>query len=607
MAYSMDYENQKNLPSLFFEQADRLGNKPFLWAKREGHYLDWTWAQTQKRALNLAAALKARGIGPGDRVVLVSENRPKWVIADIAIMAIGAITVPAYTTNSQNDHLYIMDNSAAKAVIVSTSQLAQEVLPAASHAPSVEFAICIDTPKDQEWKNLQVLGWEDLQQESADLDKQEILDLCSQRQRQDTACIIYTSGTGGAPKGVMLSHGAIIKNCEGAFEMLKEIGLREQTFLSFLPLSHSYEHTAGLWFPISIGAEIYYAEGIETLSQNLKEARPTIMTAVPRLYEVMLQKIKLGLKKKSALAQAMFERAVELGTKKFNDPNSLTVKESAENFMLDMLVRKKVKESFGGQLKCLVSGGAPLNHEVGMFFTSLGLRLCQGYGQTESAPVISCNKPKSRKIHTVGPPLKDVQVKIADDGEILVKGELVMQGYWAEPELSKKTIVNNWLHTGDIGHMDEDGHIVITDRKKDIIVNAGGDNISPQRVEGFLTLETEIAQAMVYGDKQPHLVALIVPDADWAKGWAKQHDKKQNLEGLVDDADFRNEVFAAIERVNQRLSAIEKVRRFIMTAEAFTIDNEQMTPTMKIRRHKIKEIYGDALTALYEKKLKATG
>ena len=266
---------------------------------------------------------------------------------------------------------------------------------------------------------------------------------------------------------------------------------------------------------------------------------------------------------------------------------------------LTKLVRAKVAQRFGGRLKAMVSGGAPLNYEVGVFFKALDVELLQGYGQTESAPIISCNPPSNNKMRTVGPPFVDIDLKIADDGEILVRGELVMQGYWNKPDATAEAITDGWLHTGDIGEVDDEGHLKITDRKKDIIVNSGGDNISPQRIEGFLDLQPEIAQSMVYGDKKPNITALVVPQPEFAADWAKANGKPYDMTSLVDDPDFRKAISAAVDRVNADMSVIERVRKFILTAEAFTIDNEMMTPSMKIRRHVIRDKYGAALEGLY--------
>jgi long-chain acyl-CoA synthetase len=326
------------------------------------------------------------------------------------------------------------------------------------------------------------------------------------------------------------------------------------------------------------------------------------MTAVPRLYELMRTRILKGVARSGKLKAWLFMKAVALGSKRYEAPALQTWRDRLSNLLIDILVRRKVAARFGGRLKAMVSGGAPLNYEVGLFFTALGVPILQGYGQTEAAPVVSCNPPGRVKLHTVGPPLPGVEVKIAEDGELLVKGELVMSGYWDDADATQQTIRDGWLHTGDIGRLDADGFIQITDRKKDIIVNSGGDNISPQRVEGLLTLQPEIAQGMVYGDGRPHLVALLVPDADHAAAWATQQGKATDLSSLVQDADFRRHIAEAVDRVNRNLSPIEKVRRFIMLDEAFTVANEMCTPTLKIRRHVIIARYGKALDDLYEER-----
>jgi len=574
-----------NLVAMFFDQVDRMGDRPFLWKKSGGNYQSLSWGETAARITPLARGLMALGVGPGDRVMLVSENRPAWLVSDLAIMSTGAITVPAYTTNTSDDHLHLLHDSGAKGVIVSTRRLAETLLSAALKAPDLEFVIAMDPPELSQELSFQVLHLDDVIEQGR-AGHQNIIEMARQVDAEKTACIIYTSGTGGLPKGVMLSHRNILSNCESARDRLLELGLDNEVFLSFLPLSHSYEHMAGQFFPMSICAEIYYAEGADTLAANMIEARPTIMTAVPRLYETLHQRITLGIRKAGGIKEKMFNKTVGLGTRRYLDPASLSLTDRLVDGALNILVRNKVRGRFGGRLKALVSGGAPLNPEIGMFFTALGLQILQGYGQTETSPSVSVNRPSTMKLHTVGPPMKDVQVKIADDGEILVKGDLVMQGYWRNEDATLKTIRDGWVYTGDIGIIDADGHLQITDRKKDIIVNSGGDNLSPQRIEGILSIEPEIAQAMVYGDKHPHLVALLVPDTEWATGLA-------SVEGVT------NALTAVLEGVNASLSNIEKVRKFILADAPFTTDNGLLTPTMKIRRHKIKEKYGEQLEALY--------
>jgi long-chain acyl-CoA synthetase len=589
----MDYDRWTSLPAMFFDATTKMGPRPFLWRKADGHWRPTTAAEASGRAARLAGALKRLGVARGDRVALVAESRPEWLVSDIGIMAAGGITVPAYTTNKTSDHLHVLRDSGARGAIVSGPALAKALMPAAIDA-GLDFVIAME-PVDAPQGGPAVHLWDEILDGHADA-RPDLDELA----RTDTACLIYTSGTGGAPKGVMLSHGAILSNCKGAYHLLLDLGLDDEVFLSFLPLSHSYEHTAGLMFPVSIGAQIYYAEGVDRLAANMEEVRPTIMTAVPRLYESMHARILRGIEQKGGLAEKLFRAAVRAGRCRYlGEPRSLG--DVLLDPLLDRLVRSKVARRFGGRLKAMVSGGAPLNPEIGIFFKALGVELLQGYGQTESAPIISCNLPSKNKIHTVGPPFRDVEVKIAPDGEILVRGELVMQGYWNMPDATAAAVVDGWLHTGDVGEFDADGFLRITDRKKDIIVNSGGDNIAPQRIEGLLTLQQEIAQAMVYGDRKPHLVALVVPDADFAKDWAKANGREPETATLIADPEFRKAVGAAIERVNAGLSVIERVRRFALTAEPFSIENSMMTPSLKIRRHVIREKYGAVLEALYGK------
>ena len=593
----MKYDTWQSLPSMFFEIAEEGGDNAFLWAKIDGSYRPLSWRDTAARVRELAKGLAALGVAAGDRIAIVAENRPEWAIADLAIMTMGAISVPAYTTNTVRDHRHVLTDCGAKGAIVSTRALAARLLPAAAETAETEFIVSMEATEPgafdmalYDWAEVMAMG------AKSEHDLEPALQALS---RHDVACLIYTSGTGGNPKGVMLSHGAIMINCHSACELLRLLGLGDEVFLSFLPLSHAYEHTAGLYFPISIKAQIYYAESIETLAANLTEARPTIMVSVPRLYEVMHRRIVLGLKRQSALKQSLFAKAVALGRKEYDKPGSLGLVQAALNWVLERLVRDKVRARFGGRLKAMISGGAPLNPEVGIFFTALGVRLLQGYGQTEAAPVISCNPPARVKLHTVGPALERVEVKIAEDGEILARGEMIMNGYWNDETSTRSVLRDGWLHTGDIGHLDQDGYIQITDRKKDIIVLSGGDNLSPQRVEGMLTLQPEIGQAMVYGDKHAHVVALLVPDEDFVREWQRGNGAGDDSASLAGNGDFMKALGEAVKRANADLSPTERVKRHIMAEAPFTVDNEQMTPTLKVRRHKVLEIYREALEALY--------
>jgi long-chain acyl-CoA synthetase len=595
----MDYDNCPSLPAMFFEHADRLGDKPFLWAKREGRYRPISWEAAARDVRRLALGLGAIGIGRGERVALVAENRPEWVVADLAIMSAGAITVPAYVTNTVEDHRHVFATSGARAAIVSKPPLSARVLAAANQVDTMRTVIAIEPARGQA-SAVDILSWDEVLArggEPADDSSGHVAELMP----DDLACLIYTSGTGGMPKGVMTTHRNILANCRGAYRLLEILGLGDEVFLSFLPLSHAYEHTAGMMFPISLGAQIYFAESAETLAANLLEARPTIMTAVPRLYETLHRRILLGVERKGGMSRKMFDKAVATGRKRASSV-SRSLGERLLDRALDRLVRAGLRRRFGGRLKAMVSGGAPLNPEIGSFFLALGVRLLQGYGQTEAGPVIACNSPARIRIDTVGPPLDGVTVKLADDGEILVAGANVMKGYWNDPEATARALADGWLHTGDVGQLDEDGYIRITDRKRDFIKNSSGEMISPARVEGYLTLEPEIAQAIVFGDRRPYLVAILVPDSDFAADFAGKNGAPTDLASLAADGEFSKAIRAAVARVNRGLAPVERVRRFAIATEPFTVANAQMTPTLKVKRHAIGEAYGLALDALYDGK-----
>jgi long-chain acyl-CoA synthetase len=597
----MDYEALRSLPEMFFQQTTRLSAKPFLWRKQDGAYRPLSYGDVGRQTSLLARGLIDLGVSPGDRIALVAENRPEWLIADHAIMAAGGITVPAFTTNTPADHTHVLTHSGAAGAIISGKAIAKRFLPAALESPEMRFIISMEPLELAQEPPVRVLGWSHVLAQGARREELDVSQRVARLQRHDPCCFIYTSGTGGTPKGVVLTHGSIICNLAGCYHLLEGFSLGDEVFLSFLPLSHSYEHTAGQFLPVSLGAQIYYAESIDRLLDNLAEARPTLMLAVPRLYEVMHQRITRATERASPFRRRLFDKAIALGCRRYEQPRGLSLTERLQDPIVDRLVRDKVRRRFGGRLKAMISGGAALNTEIGLFFTALGVRLLQGYGQTETSPIVSVNLPHKVKLHTVGPPLKGIEVKIADDGEILVRGEAVMQGYWRDPAATAAAIRDGWLHTGDIGRLDDDGYLQITDRKKDIIVFSGGDNVSPARIEGFLCLEPEIAQAMVYGDKRPHLVALLVPDAEFLTRWARAAAKPADLAVLAADPDLHRAIAATVDRVNAKLSPIERIRRFLIAREPFTTDNGMLTMSLKIRRHKIREDYGEALDRLYDK------
>ncbi|MEO7504375.1 MAG: AMP-dependent synthetase/ligase [Sphingomicrobium sp.] len=587
MSKRTSLEHFPNLVTMFLTRARERGERPFLWARRDSAWQSISYAEGARQVAALAQSLKRIGLKPGDRVMLVSENRPEWLIADLAIMAAGCVTVPTYTSNTTRAHQHILNNSGAAAVIVSTQKLAKALIPAVLFASDCRHIISIDDIITGQSPDVAVFHhWAGLVKGASDVGALEA-DMAGVG-RGDLACLIYTSGTGGAPRGVMQHHGMILHNCAACVDVIaRDFGWDEEKFLSFLPASHAYEHTGGQHFPVSLGAEIYYAESLEKLAANIEEVRPTIMVVVPRLFEMLRAKIIKTIEKDGGLPAYLLGRAINIETKRYE--NRAVPWDLPMDGILSLTLRKKVRAKFGGRMKAMVSGGAPLNPDVGLFFQAMGLPMLQGYGQTEAGPVISCNRPSAGiRMETVGPPLLHTEVRIAEDGEIMVRGENVMHGYWRNPDETARVLDGDWLATGDVGHLDAKGRIVITDRKKDLIVNDKGDNVSPQRVEGMLTLQPEIAQAMIYGDRRPHLVALLVAD-------------REEISGADDPEAVRKALGKAIDRVNAELNVIEKVRRFIVADEAFSVENEEMTPSLKIRRHVIAKRYGERLDALFKR------
>ena len=603
-----DFPAAPNLVALFLARADEKGDAPFLRAKRGGAWVATSWREAAQRVCQLAQGLVQLGFTRGERIMLVAENRPEWAIADLAIMAAGCITVPTYITNTERDHYHILENSGARGVIVSTAKLAKPLLPAVLRAGQAAHVIGMEPLGMEQAGVFDYHDWDGLFAADPDTARAAVEARMAGITRQDTACIIYTSGTGGAPRGVKQHHGAILHNVAGAARILAEdFGWGDELFLSFLPLSHAYEHTGGQFLPIGMGGQIAYAEGLDKLAANIEEVRPTIMVVVPRLFELLRARIIKSIEKQGRVPAFLMERALGLAARRVAGTSRLT--DRALDALLERTLRPKVRARFGGRMKALVSGGAPLNPEIGLFFQAMGLTLLQGYGQTESAPVAAVNRPRAGiRMDTVGPPLADTEIRIAPDGEILIRGELVMHGYWRNDAETAKVLKVDpaepdkgpWLHTGDIGVIDEAGRIRITDRKKDMIVNDKGENISPQKVEGMLTLQPEIAQAMVIGDRRPYVVGLIVPDCEWTLDWAQANGVPFNFKSLQANPAFRAAIRAGLDRVNADLSVTERVRQFTFADEPFSIDNEELTPSMKIRRHKLKDRYGPRLDTLYK-------
>ena len=538
-------------------------DKPFLKWLKDNKKEFLSWKQVEQNILILSEYLK-KYLSKGDRCILLSENRPEWLITDLSIMNAGGVTVPLFTTYSEKDYEYIINDCKPKICIVSNNIQLKKIKKFISNKIKV---LSIENISDKIESVESILNKKNLETE---------FNFNQKIQRKDLACIIYTSGTTGNPKGVMLSHGGILSNCEGAQEILERLSTKgSPVFLTWLPLSHSYEHTVQ-YVQILLGAKIYYAESLEKLLSNIATAKPTIMTAVPRFYQNLFSKISLNFSRQKGLKKKLIDKTILLGIKTLNN-EKLNFGEKIINYLCEILVRRKIKNQFGGRLKAFVSGGGALDKKIGEFLNSIGLSTLQGYGLTETSPVVSCNIPGKIKIETVGPPFKTNEVQIAEDGEILVKGENVMLGYWNMKKETDEILKNGWLHTGDIGEITQEGNLKITDRKKEIIVNLGGDNISPSKIENLLCRDEKIKQSFVYGDKKNYLVALIVSESE---------ENKKEIEFYL-------------ENLNKNLSLVEKVKKFRLIEEEFTIENGMLTPTLKLKRKKILEIYKKDLEKLY--------
>jgi len=558
----MEIDKLNSLVELYFKKCDEVDpNRPFLkWLKPNKS--TYTWGDIKERIFKLSTKIKTL-INEGDRCLILSENRPYWLMSDLAIMNAGGISVPIFTTYSSNDYKYILNDCNPSLIIVSNND---------------QFKKIKDYVNLNEQK---IISFEEIEADSLLIknilnEENYKKEINYNLKRNMPSCIIYTSGTSGNPKGVILSHGGILSNCEGAVELLETLTKKKDpTFLTWLPLSHSYEHTVQ-FIQIIVGAKVFYAESLEKLISNMGVAKPTIMTAVPRFYQNLFTKINMNFEKQKGLIRKLINQTLYLG-KKILKKEELTLGEKIINFLCEKLVRKKIRNQFGGNLQAFVSGGGALDKNIGEFLNAIGLTTLQGYGLTEASPVVSCNLPDLVKVETVGPPFRTNKVRIAEDGEILIKGENVMLGYWNLKEETERAIKDGWLHTGDIGELDQNNYLKITDRKKDIIVNLGGDNISPSKIENILCLNEFIKQSFVYGDKKNYLVALVVTEKEINK----------------------DKIKLIIENINKSLTLIEKVKKFVLINEEFTIENGMLTPTLKLKRKEIIKKYKQQLENLY--------
>ncbi|MDA8918284.1 AMP-binding protein [Candidatus Pelagibacter sp.] len=567
----MQIDKIDNLLELFYQQYQKKNKDSIFLKSLKEPRKEYSWEDVYLNINKLSQEI-SKHIKKGDRCLLVSENRPEWMISDLSIMLSGGVTVPTYTTYTERDYEYIIDDCTPTIIIISDKiqyEKIKNIIPKKSFIKKIIFFEKIENVNEELNLNIENIF------KKTDCNIKNFSNL--KIQRKDIACIIYTSGTQGNPKGVILSHGGILNNCEGAYGLLQTFISKKPKFLTWLPLSHSYEHTVQ-FVQIVVGARVFYAESIDKLIKNMIDCSPEIMTAVPRFYQNLYQKINTSFSKAKGLKKILINKTIQLGKKKLNK-QKFSLFENLINFICEKTVRKKIKNQFGGSLKTFISGGGALDKEVGSFLNAIGLPTLQGYGLTETSPVVSCNSIEDIRVETVGKPFKGNLVKIADDGEILVKGENVMLGYWKNEEETNKVLKNGWLYTGDIGEF-EGEFLKITDRKKDIIITTGGDNISPIKIENDLNKSNFIEQSLVYGDGKPYLVSLIVLSLE---------HKDISKEKIQEE----------IEKINLNLTKIEKIKKFIIIKDQFSIENNMMTPTLKLKRYKIIKKYKTDLEKLF--------
>ncbi len=576
------------LTKLFFENSLLYQNKTLFGFKKNGEWSHVSWNEASNLVQDLSVGLHEIGVRKNDKISIIAENSYKWCVVDLAIISLGAITVPGYTTSNEDEIFYLLSHSEASVVFLNSKLLStiENILP---KLDKIKHIVCIDEVKSTKL-NKTINSFDNLIDKGAkSLSKSSFKeDTLYKVKEDDVVSIIYTSGTSSKPKGVMLTHKSIISNILGANELVKELEVKDHKFLSIIPLSHAYEHTAGFYLPILIGAEIFFNENRDQIVNDLLSVKPSLMTAVPRLYEVLHKKINNQLSNQSKITQKLFSKTIELGTKKFEKRELLFI-EKLQDFALDKLVRKKIQKKFGGNLKAFISGGAALNEQIGLFFQSLGINILQGYGQTECSPLISCNPINNIKINSVGPVIKGIDIKLSKQNEILVKGNSLMKGYWKDKKNTNNTIIDGWLHTGDLGSIDEDGYLYISGRINEMIVNSGGENIAPVPIENLLMSYDEIEQALVCGHNRPFLISVLIPSETLLK------TNRSNVQKMK--TDFQN----IINNVNKQLSQNKKIRKFILSDKLFSIENSQLTPTLKMKRRVIEAFYKDEIESLYKK------
>jgi long-chain acyl-CoA synthetase len=593
---------KETLHLAFLKQAENLYKYPALKFKKRGRYRDISWCEFRMNVRDTALGLFSLGIKRNDKVALLSENRPKWAFADLGILCIGAVNVPIYATSTKEEISYILQDANCKAIFVSDKNQLRKVLPTKKRLKSLKRIIIFDSDK----KRLSgAISFNELIKLGKSLDKEKpylFEDLINRPEKEDIATVIYTSGTTGPPKGVILTHENLMSNIRSCFDIFPLS--RNDTALSFLPLSHVFERMAGYYFMIMKGVVIAYAESFLKVEKNIGEIRPTVICAVPRFFEKVYTKVLDTVVKAPFFKKQLMLWAINVG-KEFSheklDRHLISPLLLTEYVIANKMVLGKLKSTLGGRIRFFISGGAPLSKEIAEFFYSADVQILEGYGLTETSPVIAVNRLNSFRFGTVGKPIAGVKVRIAKDGEILTRGSHVMKGYFNKSRETRRVIKNGWFHTGDIGRFDKNGFLVITDRKKDIIITSGGKNVSPQNIENLIRTDRYISNVMVYGDRKKYLTAIVVPEFKNIQSYARY--KKiafKNMSELINEPRIYDFIKRRVDKKQESLASYEKIKKFILIDREFSLKAGEVTPTLKVKRKFVNEKYKDLLNSLYE-------
>jgi len=598
----MQEESYQSIPDMLRINAAKFSSKPALQYRKQGKYVILSYAQLYNRAMMVTRGLKKLKIRPGDRVAILSENRAAWVIADLGILCAAAVTVPIYPTNTPEQIEYMLNHSGAKIIFVSGKFQYEKLLKIRASIPGLELVISFERFLGE--PTFQACTFYQMSEIDTPItaeEKKEIEAGIDQITPNDLLTLIYTSGTTGVPKGVVLTHNNILTNTRYLTEQSDSVA-ENDILLSFLPLSHILERTAGYYMTIRNGALMAFADSIEKIAENMLEVQPTVMVSVPRLFEKIYHRIFENVHQMPAAKKRLFHWALGVGKKFIEEKyvnKQLSKVTEAKYALADRLVFSKLRAKFGGRMKLFCCGGAPLDKAINEFFWVIGIPIFEGYGLTETSPAVSFNNLANIRFGSVGVLLKETEVKLADDGEILVKGPQVMLGYYNDPVATAEAIQDGWFKTGDIGKL-EGGFLYITDRKKELIITAGGKNIAPQPLENELKMDKYLSSAFVYGDRKPYLTALIVPNLERLLEYAKEHHIDYfDLDDLVMREPVQKLFEQRIAEINSRLAQYETIKKFALLPHDFSIENGELTPTMKLRRKVIYEKHKQKIEEMY--------